>query len=129
MTKRLTLVSLLAFPICAFAQDSTPSQRLLARAHAFQDSIAAVEALHHEAERKRLIRSMGLPKRIERAAVERRVVVGMSAPVVRLSWGDPEEINYTTTAAGTTEQWVYDINRYVYVGNGTVTAIQGSYRP
>ena len=52
------------------------------------------------------------------------VYVGMTTDMVHEAWGYPEEINQTTTAYGTSEQWVYGNGRYVYVVNGRVTAIQ-----
>lgn len=51
--------------------------------------------------------------------------IGMTAEEVRKSaWGPPEDINRTTTAYGTSEQWVYSDYRYVYLEDGVVTAIQ-----
>jgi hypothetical protein len=54
------------------------------------------------------------------------VVVGMTANQVRQAWGDPMSVNHTRTAAGASEQWVYDLGRYVYVDNGVVTAVQAT---
>lgn len=51
--------------------------------------------------------------------------VGMDAEKARQStWGSPEKINKTTMAYGVHEQWVYSGNRYIYVDDGIVTAIQ-----
>lgn len=51
--------------------------------------------------------------------------IGMTANEVRNSrWGSPRDINRTKTANGVHEQWVYSGNRYVYLDNGVVTAIQ-----
>ena len=51
--------------------------------------------------------------------------IGMTSEEVRASrWGDPEKINTTTTANGTSEQWVYSSGNYVYLDNGIVTTIQ-----
>ena len=51
--------------------------------------------------------------------------IGMTADEVREStWGNPSHINKTTTANGTSEQWVYSDNKYIYIENGVVTAIQ-----
>ena len=55
--------------------------------------------------------------------------IGMTAEEVRRSaWGTPDEINRTTTKYGTSEQWVYEgfnyDNKYVYLDDGIVTAIQ-----
>lgn len=51
--------------------------------------------------------------------------IGMSADEVKnTSWGEPETVNKTTYSWGTTEQWVYPDNNYVYLENGIVTAVQ-----
>ena len=55
---------------------------------------------------------------------EEKIWVGASEEIVRLAWGSPQDINRTTTASGTREQWVYGRGTYVYVENGRVTAIQ-----
>jgi hypothetical protein len=39
-------------------------------------------------------------------------------------WEGPDDVNTTVTAFGTTEQWVYSGNRYLYFTNGVLTAIQ-----
>lgn len=50
--------------------------------------------------------------------------IGMTHEQVEAStWGKPKEINKTTYAWGTTEQWVYSGYRYIYFENGKVTAI------
>lgn len=51
--------------------------------------------------------------------------VGMTAQeLVDSKWGKPSDVNRTTTANGTFEQWIYGGNRYVYLENGIVTGIQ-----
>lgn len=40
------------------------------------------------------------------------------------AWGQPKNVNKTTTANGVHEQWVYSGNRYIYIDDGIVTAIQ-----
>lgn len=51
--------------------------------------------------------------------------IGMTElEVMQTTWGAPEKKNTTTTSGGTSEQWVYRNNRYVYLDNGIVTAIQ-----
>lgn len=57
--------------------------------------------------------------------------IGMTADEVRATaWGEPAEINKTTTAGDVSEQWVYYNmitnvpDRFVYLDNGIVTAIQ-----
>lgn len=50
--------------------------------------------------------------------------IGMTRDEVRNStWGEPTDINTTTYAWGTTEQWVYPGYRYIYFENGVVIAI------
>ncbi len=50
--------------------------------------------------------------------------IGMTADEVRNStWGNPDNINRTTTLSGETEQWVYAYG-YIYFDNGVVTSIQ-----
>jgi hypothetical protein len=54
-----------------------------------------------------------------------QVVVGMGAAQVVAAWGQPREKNRTTTANHVREQWVYgDAQRFVYLDDGLVTAIQ-----
>ncbi|WP_186430061.1 ankyrin repeat domain-containing protein [Clostridium sp. BSD9I1] len=51
--------------------------------------------------------------------------IGMTAgEVLTSTWGQPEDIKKTTTKYGTSEQWVYDLGKYIYLDNGIVTAIQ-----
>lgn len=51
--------------------------------------------------------------------------IGMTeAQVLGTAWGTPKKKNTTTTKNGVSEQWVYGDNRYVYLDNGIVTAIQ-----
>lgn len=52
-----------------------------------------------------------------------KVRIGMSAVQARASWGTPDDINRTTTARGTDEQWVYD-SSYLYFEDGLLTSIQ-----
>ncbi len=40
------------------------------------------------------------------------------------NWGQPKQINKTTTAAGTDEQWVYGDGNYLYFRNGILVVIQ-----
>ena len=61
--------------------------------------------------------------------VKKEPFIGMSAAELENStWGRPSKRNKTTTANGTTEQWIYDkpfnSKAYIYITNGYVTAIQ-----
>jgi hypothetical protein len=60
------------------------------------------------------------------AIKERRIVIGMSAEQVLLSWGEPKKKNRTVTASGTSEQWVYPVGQYAYLDNGVLTSMQGA---
>jgi hypothetical protein len=51
--------------------------------------------------------------------------IGMTKEEVRNSrWGEPEEINKTTTANIVYEQWVYPNYKYLYFEDGILTTIQ-----
>lgn len=51
--------------------------------------------------------------------------IGMSRDDLKDStWGEPSDINKTTTAYGVSEQWIYGNGRYIYLEDGVVTAIQ-----
>lgn len=72
------------------------------------------------------VRAKRWPSRITKAVLAGNVKVGMTAEMVRLSWGDPETVNRTVTAQGASEQWVYADGDYLYLTNGRVTAVQTS---
>ncbi len=58
-------------------------------------------------------------------AKQEGVSIGMTQQeVLNSNWGNPKEINKTTTAYGTSEQWVYYGNKYLYFDDGILTAIQ-----
>lgn len=51
--------------------------------------------------------------------------IGMtSSEALNSTWGFPKDTNKTTTKYGTREQWVYDSDKYIYLEDGIVTAIQ-----
>ena len=51
--------------------------------------------------------------------------IGMTKDeVLDSTWGKPKDINKTTTAYGTREQWCYSGYKYIYFKNGIVTSIQ-----
>ena len=72
------------------------------------------------------VRAKRWPPEITKAVLAGEISVGMTAEMVRLSWGDPKSINTTVTAQGTSEQWVYGSTHYAYLTNGIVTVIQTS---
>lgn len=52
-----------------------------------------------------------------------KINIGMTKEMVRVAWGNPEDINTTTTSYGTSAQWCYS-NSYVYFDEDIVTTIQ-----
>ena len=83
-----------------------------------QERILAAEKKKVELEIK------GYPLKIRKAIAEEKIVLGMTKRQLILSWGKPESINSTVTAAGRNEQWVYGSGWYVYFTNGIVSAWQ-----
>lgn len=65
------------------------------------------------------------PDAIREAIMKGAVRVGMTEDQAIAAWGPPEKRNRTTTAHGSTEQWVYP-NEYLYLENKKVTATQTS---
>lgn len=70
--------------------------------------IAAANAKAEKAKRKKEGVSIGMTKQ----------------EVLDSSWGRPQKINTTTTAAGTREQWVYGNGGYLYFRDNQLTTIQ-----
>jgi hypothetical protein len=67
---------------------------------------------------------LGTPRNELVSVVEGRVCIGMTYIELLYSIGYPDDINTTTTAAGTHQQWVYGNKTYVYLDNGKVTSYQ-----
>ncbi|HUK59316.1 MAG TPA: hypothetical protein VLV50_08805 [Stellaceae bacterium] len=55
---------------------------------------------------------------------ERKVFIGATSEMVRLSWGPPQKINRTFMTDSTHEQWVYPSGSYLYIDNGILSAAQ-----
>lgn len=53
-----------------------------------------------------------------------QVKIGMTAAMCIDAWGKPSDINRTTNAYGTSEQWVYNHKSYLYFKDGILTSIQ-----
>lgn len=53
-----------------------------------------------------------------------KIRIGMTKKMCRDSWGTPDDINKTTTAYGTNEQWVYGYSYVYFDEKGQITAIQ-----
>jgi hypothetical protein len=72
-----------------------------------------------ELERRGAIRSQ-FAEAVQRSQVQ----IGMQPCEVIAAWQSPENVNRTTTANETAEQWVYNHTAYVYFTGGHVTSIQ-----
>lgn len=59
-----------------------------------------------------------VPKEIRDAILKQRLVIGMTAEQVKLSYGAPKAVNSITTAAGRTETWTF-------YGRDTVATLSG----
>lgn len=58
------------------------------------------------------------------AILNHKVKIGWTKAMCIASWGKPYDINRTTNAYGTEEQYVYSLKKYLYFENGILTAIQ-----
>lgn len=58
------------------------------------------------------------------AILNHKVKIGWTKSMCVASWGKPYDINRTTNAYGTHEQYVYSLKKYLYFENGILTAIQ-----
>jgi hypothetical protein len=77
-------------------------------------------------ERESAIRARGWPASVTQAAVDKKVIIGMTTEQVVAAWGRPYNINETITARGKSEQWVYGSGQYLYFDNGVLKTIQRS---
>jgi hypothetical protein len=99
-------------------------QRLRALAQPILDSASRVEAFTRDSLWRARVATFHRPKRIETALLNYYIVVGMTDREVVMVWRPPASKNVTITSSGAHEQWVYELDRYVYLDNGIVTAIQ-----
>jgi len=79
------------------------------------------EKQYFEAQKKKMLKKYG--KYWGKLVAEGQLEIGMTKQMCRDSWGEPEDINTTSTRYGTHEQWVYT-TIYVYFDNGKISAIQ-----
>jgi hypothetical protein len=63
-------------------------------------------------------------ERIWKAIEKGSAIIGMTEEQARMSWGEPDNVNRTTTRRGTSEQWVYGSGSYLYFTNGILDSIQ-----
>lgn len=130
---------LTADSIARAASERLEQQKAIAVAEAKRrDSLAAARA-DDDAARKAVAAALirrraqllarGWTAAIVDDVLSRRISIGMTAEVAIESWGRPNSVNRTITAAGTSEQWVYGSRSYIYLANGRVTAIQQTTEP
>lgn len=82
--------------------------------------------------RNRIARVQDWPDAVRRAVENDRIAVGMTRDQVVAAWGWPQDVNRTTTAFGTDEQWCYRdrhdryalAHAFVYFSGGLVQSIQ-----
>lgn len=96
------------------------------RAQKKAEADEAMAAQIKEENWKKLVEQFGYDH--ARLIYKKQICVGMTSEEVEWSWGTPGDVNRTTTAAGTHEQWVYRgdnyDDKYVYFENGILTTIQ-----
>jgi hypothetical protein len=94
----------------------------------YRDSGWDYSAVLAEINKRHLIRDEA-----RNAFLANQVAVGMTSLEAVCTWGDPDDINTTSTRYGTSHQLVYEeyhgqtlgsTFRYVYVEDGVVTAVQ-----
>jgi hypothetical protein len=70
-----------------------------------------------------LIKKWG--KKIVKSIQEGEIFMGMTSEQVKMSWGEPDDVNRTVTEWGVHEQWVYEESRkYLYFEDGKLTSWQ-----
>ena len=63
------------------------------------------------------------PKNVQNIIRAGKIILGMNKDAVKLSWGEPDDINRTVFPGNVHEQWVYP-GRYLYFENGILTSFQ-----
>jgi hypothetical protein len=113
---------------------SEPAENILARERVASEKAAIEENLAREKSEREKRLSAEKAALTEREWVQREQArrarpsprIGMTKEQVinQTNWGKPSDINRTTTSAGTREQWVYGVGRYLYFDGNKLTAIQ-----
>jgi hypothetical protein len=89
-------------------------------------ALAREEAVKRREARVVRYRALGWSAADIQRIMDEKIWIGMSSDQLTESWGRPQRINETTSAAGTREQWVYSLDAFAYVDNGRVTSWQTS---
>lgn len=85
-------------------------------------AIKTTRKLENEKRRNLIINKYG--KENGEAILNHKVKIGWTKAMCVASWGKPYDINRTTSAYGTQEQYVYSLKKYLYFENGILTGIQ-----
>jgi len=108
----------------ALTRARVEAERRTARSSGQLQAAAAQQELQDAEERRVVrVRARKWPPAVTTAVLARKIAFGMTREQVRLSWGEPEDINRTVTPGRVREQWVYG-EQLVYFVNGVVTAWQ-----
>jgi hypothetical protein len=97
-----------------------------AKARADQERARAKARAEEQRARIDAIRAQRWPKEVEDAVIQGKVMIGMTPQQVTLSVGKPMKVNRTIRASGSSEQWVYGQDDYLYFENGRLVTIQTS---
>jgi TonB family protein len=82
------------------------------------------ERLRQAEERRRQdITARPWPENIKRAALAKRVEIGMTSEQVTAAWGRPLNVEETITATSRQEEWIYPGPTVLYFMNGALTKI------
>ncbi len=77
--------------------------------------------------RRREINAHPWPERIKLAVLEKRIEIGMTREQVTAAWGQPRNVDVTSTSRQ--EQWMYGGPIYLYFTNGALVTIARARRP
>lgn len=97
-------------------------KKALAQQTAQNKQATAAAAQAKKERRENLIKKYG--DRYGNMIADGKVEIGMNAQMCTDAWGKPRDINRTTGAYGTHEQWVYNLKSYLYFENGKLITIQ-----
>lgn len=96
---------------------------------------AASDYINHQKKdlsRKQQIDKLNVSDELENIMKEKKIIIGMTANQVLLSWGHPYDKNSSVGSYGRHEQWIYKVSGfkydYLYFENGILTSYQLSGR-
>jgi hypothetical protein len=96
--------------------------------HTTGTNVPVTERTHHAFERAFLTRDpraeFDWPAEVWANIEDSRVVTGMTAVQVRLSWGEPPRVERAVSSAGRQERWIYPGPRTLVLVDGLVTDVQ-----